>query len=72
MFGARYTATLFGIVFLSHQLGGFLGAWLGGYVFDMTGSYDAVWWLSVALGLMSAAFHLPISDRPVARLLTAA
>ena len=72
MFGVRYMATLFGIVFLSHQLGGFLGAWLGGYVFDMTGSYDAVWWLSVALGLMSAAFHLPISDRPVDRLLTAA
>ena len=46
MFGVRYMATLFGIVFLSHQLGGFLGAWLGGYVFDMTGSYDAVWWLS--------------------------
>ncbi|MCH7484857.1 MAG: MFS transporter, partial [Chloroflexi bacterium] len=43
MFGVRYMATLFGIVFLSHQLGGFLGAWLGGYVFDMTGSYDAVW-----------------------------
>ena len=72
MFGVRYMATLFGIVFLSHQLGGFLGAWLGGYVFDMTGSYDAVWWLSVALGLMSAAFHLPIDDRPVDRLLTAA
>ena len=71
MFGVRYMATLFGIVFLSHQLGGFLGAWLGGYVFDMTGSYDAVWWLSVALGLMSAAFHLPISDRPVARLANA-
>ena len=71
MFGVRYMATLFGIVFLSHQLGGFLGAWLGGYVFDMTGSYDAVWWLSVVLGLMSAAFHLPISDRPVARLANA-
>jgi predicted MFS family arabinose efflux permease len=71
MFGVRYMATLFGIVFPSHQLGGFLGAWLGGYVFGLTGSYDAVWWLSVALGLMSAAFHLPISDRPVARLANA-
>ncbi len=68
MFGVRYMATLFGIVFLSHQLGGFLGAWLGGYLFDITGSYDVVWWLSVALGLMSAAFHLPIDERPVARL----
>ena len=72
MFGVRYMATLFGIVFLSHQLGGFLGAWLGGYVFDMTGSYDAVWWLSVVLGLMSAALHLPIDERPVKRLVTAA
>ncbi len=68
MFGVRYMATLFGIVFLSHQLGGFLGAWLGGYLFDITGSYDVVWWLSVALGLMSAALHLPIDERPVARL----
>ena len=71
MFGVRYMATLFGIVFLSHQLGGFLGAWLGGYLFDITGSYDAVWWLTVLLGLMSAALHLPIDDRPVARLATA-
>ncbi len=67
MFGVRYMATLFGIVFLSHQLGGFLGAWLGGYLYDITGSYDVVWWLSVALGLMSAAFHLPIDERPVVR-----
>ena len=68
MFGVRYMATLFGIVFLSHQIGGFLGAWLGGYLFDLTGSYDVVWWLSVVLGLMSAAFHLPIDEKPVARL----
>ncbi len=71
MFGVRYMATLFGIVFLSHQFGGFLGAWLGGYLFDITGSYDAVWWLTVLLGLMSAALHLPIDERPVARLATA-
>jgi predicted MFS family arabinose efflux permease len=67
MFGVRYMATLFGIVFLSHQLGGFLGAWLGGYLYDLTGSYDVVWWLSVVLGLISAAFHLPIDERPVTR-----
>ena len=72
MFGVRYMATLFGIVFLSHQLGGFLGAWLGGYLYDITGSYDVVWWLSVALGIMSAAFHLPIDERPVARLASTA
>ncbi len=71
MFGVRYMATLFGIVFLSHQIGGFLGVWLGGYLFDMTGAYDVVWWLAVLLGLMSAAFHLPIDERPVARLSTA-
>ena len=72
MFGVRYMATLFGIVFLSHQLGGFCGAWLGGYVFDATGSYDAVWWFSVGLGVMSAVLHFPIVERPVARLATAA
>jgi MFS family permease len=67
MFGPRYMATLFGIVFLSHQLGAFLGVWLGGYLFDRTGSYDMVWWTSVALGLMAALFHWPISERPVHR-----
>ncbi len=71
MFGVRYMATLFGIVFLSHQIGGFLGVWLGGYLFDITGAYDVVWWLSVLLGLMSAAIHLPINERPVAKLGTA-
>jgi len=68
MFGVRYMATLFGFVFLSHQIGGFLGAWLGGYLYDVTGSYDVVWWLSVVLGLLSAAFHLPIDERRVSRL----
>lgn len=65
MFGVRYMATLFGFVFFSHQLGAFLGAWLGGYVFDATGSYDMVWWIAVGLGLVAAALHLPIDDRPV-------
>ncbi len=59
---------LFGMVFLSHQVGGFGGAWLAGYAYDLTGSYDLMWWLSAALGLASAALHWPIDERPVARL----
>lgn len=66
MFGPRYMATLFGIVFFSHQLGSFLGVWLGGYAYDTMGSYDIVWWLSVGLGLASALLHLPIVERPAA------
>jgi predicted MFS family arabinose efflux permease len=67
IFGMRYMATLFGFVFFSHQLGSFLGAWLGGYVFDTTGSYDLVWWIAVALGIAAAALHWPIDDRPLVR-----
>ena len=59
---------LFGIVFLSHQIGSFLGAWLGGHVYDAVQSYDVMWWLSVALALMAALLHWPIKERPVARL----
>jgi predicted MFS family arabinose efflux permease len=68
MFGPRYMATLFGVVFFSHQVGSFLGVWLGGYLYDRTGSYDVVWWISIALGLFAALIHLPISERPIARL----
>ncbi|MGB0844061.1 MAG: MFS transporter [Alphaproteobacteria bacterium] len=68
IFGMRYMATLFGLVFLYHQLGAFLGAWLGGYYFDKTGSYDAVWLMSIALGVFAAAIHWPIKDQPVERL----
>ena len=71
MFGPRYMTTLFGIVFLSHQIGGFLGAWLGGFVFDATGSYQIVWWVSVALALFAGFMHWPIREQPVARLSTA-
>ena len=67
IFGLRYLATLFGFVFLSHQLGSFLGVWLGGRLFDATGSYDGIWWAGVALGLAAALIHLPIDDRPVER-----
>ena len=71
VFGVRYMATLFGIVFFSHQVGSFLGAWLGGYFYDLTGTYDVVWWLSVALGIFSGLVHWPIDERPVARLAAA-
>ncbi|MBL6953311.1 MAG: MFS transporter [Alphaproteobacteria bacterium] len=71
VFGPRYMATLFGFVFLSHQFGSFLGVWLGGYLFDHTGSYDIVWWLGVALGLFAALVHLPINERPATRLAAA-
>ena len=68
IFGPRHMGTLFGIVFFSHQLGSFLGVWLGGCLFDATGSYAPVWWTAVVLGLVAALLHWPIDDRPVARL----
>ena len=68
VFGVRYMATLFGIVFLSHQIGSFLGVWLGGWIYDATGSYDPMWWAGVALGLAAAVIHLPIDERPLPRL----
>jgi len=68
IFGTRYMATLYGIVFLSHQLGSFGGVWLGGRVFDATGSYQTVWWISIGLGLAAVAVHAAINDRPMARL----
>jgi predicted MFS family arabinose efflux permease len=59
---------LFGFAFFSHQVGGFLGVWLGGLVFESTGSYNAIWWLSVLFGVLSAIINLPIVEKPVARL----
>jgi MFS family permease len=67
MFGTRHLGLLGGIVFLSHQIGSFLGVWLGGYLYDRLGSYDPVWWLGVVLGLFAAAVHLPIQEKPVPR-----
>lgn len=67
MFGTRWMTMLFGFAFFSHQVGGFLGVLLGGIVFERTGSYDLVWWLSVAFGVMSALINLPIVEKPVAR-----
>ena len=64
MFGPKYMATLMGIVFFSHQVGAFLGVWLGGRLYDQTGSYDVVWWLGAALGVFAAIVHWPIQERP--------
>ena len=68
MFGTRWLAMLYGFAFFSHQVGGFLGVLLGGVVFERTGSYDAVWWLSVIFGLLSAVINLPIVERPITRI----
>ena len=67
MFGTRWFATLYGFAFVSHQVGGFLGVWLGGIVFEQFGSYTPIWWLSVVFGLLSALINLPIVEEPVAR-----
>jgi MFS family permease len=71
MFGTRWMAMLFGIAFFSHQVGGFLGVYLGGLLYERTGSYDIVWWLGVLFGVLSAVINLPIVEKPVARLATA-
>ncbi len=63
VFGTRYLGTLYGVVFLGHQLGAFLGAWWAGRVFEVSGSYETVWWTAVALGIMAALIHLLIDDR---------
>ncbi len=72
IFGPAYMSMLYGIVFMSHQVGSFFGAWLGGLMFDLTGSYDVMWWVSVALGVTAALLHWPIAEKPVARLQAAA
>ncbi|MCJ8159918.1 MFS transporter [Sphingomonas sp. LaA6.9] len=68
IFGVRHLSMLSGIVFLSHQVGSFFGAWASGFVYDLSGSYDFAWGVSIALGLFAALIHLPIRDAPVARL----
>ncbi len=67
MFGTRYLGLLGGIVFFSHQVGSFLGVWMGGVLYESTGSYDIVWWLGVALGIFAAIVHWPIREEPVQR-----
>jgi MFS family permease len=68
IFGVQYLSTLFGIVFLGHQVGAFAGVWMGGVIFDATGSYDSVWYVAIGLGLIAALLHLPINEEPVKRL----
>jgi len=67
-FGTQWMSMLFGFVFLSHQLGSFIGLWLAGTLYDATKSYDMMWWISIALALFAALIHLPIRERPVARM----
>jgi MFS family permease len=71
MFGTRWFAMLAGFAFFSHQVGSFLGVWIGGYAYEHTGSYDVVWWLSILFGVLSAVVNLPIVEKPVARLVPA-
>ena len=72
MFGTRWLATLFGFAFFSHQVGGFLGVWLGGVLFELYGSYNVIWWGSIILGVASAIINLPIVEKPVPRAAPAA
>ena len=66
IYGIRYMGTLYGFVFLSHQIGGFLGVWLGGRLYDLNGDYTLVWWIGVGVGAFSALVHLPVRERPLA------
>ncbi|MBA3908367.1 MAG: MFS transporter [Rhodobacter sp.] len=66
IYGVRYMGTLYGFVFLSHQIGSFLGVWLGGKFYDLNGDYTLVWWIGVGVGAFSAIVHLPIRERPLA------
>jgi predicted MFS family arabinose efflux permease len=70
IFGPRYLSTLYGLVFFTHQVGSFLGAWAGGRIYDYYGSYDPIWWSTVVLAFCAALIHFPINDRPVLRLQT--
>ena len=65
IYGLRYMGTLYGLVFLSHQIGSFVGVWLGGDFYDRFGSYDVVWWVGIGTGFLSALVHLPVRERPI-------
>ena len=67
IFGVQYMSMLGGFVFLSHQIGSFLGVWLGGKLYDTTGSYDIVWWIAVALGVFAALVNLPVRETAIVR-----
>jgi predicted MFS family arabinose efflux permease len=68
IFGVRYLSMLSGFVFFSHQMGSFCGVWLGGYLYDKTGSYHGVWMIAIALGVFAALINWPIHEKPIARL----
>lgn len=63
IYGLRYMGTLYGLVFLSHQVGSFMGVWLGGRLYDSYGNYNLVWWVGIGVGAFSAVVHLPIRER---------
>jgi predicted MFS family arabinose efflux permease len=65
IYGLRYMGTLYGIIFFSHQLGSFVGVWLGGRMYDLYGNYTAVWWVGIAVGAFSAIVHLPVREQPL-------
>ena len=65
IYGIKFMGTLYGIVFLSHQIGSFVGVWLGGLFYDIYGSYDIVWWVGIGVGAFSAIIHLPIKEKPL-------
>ena len=65
IYGMQYMGTLYGIVFLSHQMGSFVGVWLGGVLYDQFGSYDLVWWVGIGVGAFSAIIHLPVKEMPL-------
>ena len=67
IFGIRHLSMLSGFVFFSHQIGSFMGVWLGGYLYDRTGSYDIVWYIAIALGVMAALVNLPVRETPIHR-----
>ncbi|MEO6320322.1 MAG: MFS transporter, partial [Polaromonas sp.] len=67
IFGIRHLSMLSGFVFFSHQIGSFMGVWLGGYLYDRTGSYDIVWYIAIALGVLAALVNLPVREAPIHR-----
>ena len=67
IFGVAHLSMLGGFVFFSHQIGSFMGVWLGGYLYDKTGSYDIVWYIAIALGVFAALVNLPVREAPIAR-----
>jgi predicted MFS family arabinose efflux permease len=67
IFGVQYMSMLGGFVFLSHQVGSFMGVWLGGLLYDATGSYDVVWWIAIALGVFAALVNLPVRETAIVR-----